>query len=54
MEAKVNINDAAKSVTMEVEVTGVKAFVWRLKIARFLIWAAAFVLGCEIEVKGLR
>jgi hypothetical protein len=53
MEAKVNVNDAVKGLVVKVEVTGVRVFVLRIRVAQFFIWAAAKVLGCEIEVKGL-
>lgn len=47
-----NINEATKAVTMnlEIKITGIWWFDFKLKIAQKLIQLAGFVIGCKTNV----
>ena len=52
MHAKIPMHRITKDVVMEVEVTGVRTFRWRLKVATWLIRLAAWVAGVGIRIDG--
>jgi hypothetical protein len=52
MESTVNLNAMAKDITLKVKIKGVKRFLFRLKVAEWLIRLGAFVAGMGIVIEG--
>lgn len=49
------VGRAMRNVTLTVQLTGLRRFQWKCWIARHLIRAAAYCLGCGCEISvGLR
>lgn len=44
-------SDLAKDLTVNVRITGMRRFRFRLAIARWLIWLACKVAGCGLHVE---
>jgi hypothetical protein len=50
--ANLNVQDAVRELTMEVTLTGVKRFQFRLWLAKPLLRLAAKIIGCKIDIKN--
>jgi hypothetical protein len=48
--AKISISSVTKEMVMQVEVTGVRWFSFRLTIAKGLIWLAAKIAGVGVQI----
>lgn len=49
--ATIPIKDAAKNMTLTVNVTGLKVWSWRVRVACWLIWLATKTAGIGFEVE---
>jgi hypothetical protein len=50
--ANLNVQDAVRELTLEVTLTGVKRFQFRLWLAKPLLRLAAKIIGCKIDIKN--
>ena len=46
-----DVKNIVGSLTLDVELSGMKAFSWRLWAGKFIIKFAALVIGCKIEIE---
>jgi len=51
LNAKIPISHITQQVTMNVEVTGIRAWRWRVKIAGWLLALAARVAGVGLQIQ---